>query len=79
MHLNQSYIKMETKDFRYMFLSIIPVWTFFTNGIVLAAFFREKSLRNNMANITIASLTLADFLLALFVLPLAVYFKVMYL
>lgn len=72
-------ISLEEEDgprWVYMPLAIIPVWTFVTNAVVLVAFIRDRSLRNNLANVIIASLTMADFFLSILVLPLAVYYKV---
>ena len=51
-------------------LSILIVWTFLGNALVLIAVYRERSLKS-MSNYVIASLALADLLLSVLVMPLS--------
>ena len=58
-------------------LSILIVWTFLGNALVLIAVYRERSLKS-MSNYVIASLALADLLLAVLVMPLSLVSVVSY-
>lgn len=73
--LNKSVVKPESA-WGYAWLAILPVWTCLANGLVVATFMWDRSLRRNLANVIIASLSVADFFVALLVIPLAIYFKV---
>lgn len=72
---NKSVVKPESA-WGYAWLAILPVWTCLANGLVVATFMWDRSLRRNLANVIIASLSVADFFVALLVIPLAIYFKV---
>ena len=52
-----------------LLLTVLIIWTFFGNMLVLIAVYRERGLKS-MSNYVIASLALADLLLAVLVMPL---------
>ena len=57
---------------RFLPLTVVPLWILVGNSLVLLAVIRQRSLRT-LSNSVIASLAFADFLLALLVVPLGVY------
>ncbi|XP_033102963.1 D(2) dopamine receptor-like [Anneissia japonica] len=56
-------------SFAYVVLSLLIIWTFFGNTLVLMAVSRERGLKS-MSNYVIASLALADLLLSVLVMPI---------